>query len=163
MGQRGPAPKPDFLKLLHGNPGRRPLGRGLNLPPVEKLDPPAHFNSTQLQMWEEVTETMAKAGGLVIADRLLLARYVALLCEYRKAESWMAENSKGQVAFPINDAAGKTKNMKTFSQLESMLKISNHLLRIEQQLGLTPSARASWGNQKPSGGGDDERDDFLDR
>jgi len=38
---RGPPPKPTYLRILEGNPSKRPLNRNEpQPPPVETLDPP---------------------------------------------------------------------------------------------------------------------------
>ena len=169
MGLRGPARKADYLKLLDGNPGKRPIGRGLHVPPTKEIEPPTHFDAEQLETWNDVTRTLSLVNGLVQVDRFTLERYCALLCQYRKAEIWMRDHSKGQVAYSItgpdtdDPTVKKIKNARPFPQLKMMLEISNHLLRIEQQFGFTPAARASWGSGGNNGGsGADDGDEFLD-
>ena len=41
---RGPPPKPTYLRILEGNPSKRPLNRNEpQPPPVETLDPPDYL------------------------------------------------------------------------------------------------------------------------
>lgn len=171
MGTRGPQRKPDYLRVLEGNAGKVPLGRGLSVPPQREIEEPQHFDEEQLAVWKDVTRTLSLVNGLVAVDRFTLERYCSLLCLYRKAEKWMKESSKGLVAYSItvkdpDDPSGKKeklKNARPLPQLKIMLEISNHLLRIEQQFGFTPAARASWGNGSGNGGTSaDDGDEFLD-
>lgn len=159
MGKRGPIPKPEWLKVIQGNPGKRTLpsdaAAAAGLPqvqPVETLDPPPHFNEELRLIWNRVCEVLAKVKALTVADQFPLVRYVELTYQYQKASEWMVQKGEGMVAYAIKGEDGKARSMRSMPQLDAMLKISNHLLRIEQHFGLTPSARANW--LRPAGGSD---------
>ena len=152
MGLRGAKKKPDWLAVLDGNPGKRAVGRGLKAPTTNAIEPPEHFDDGQRRLWANVCDVLAKVNALSIADQFALVRYVELLHEYRKAADWMAKQSDGNVVYPIRDKGGIVKSIRMLPQLKAMLEISNHLLRIEQHFGLTPSSRASI--MRPDGSSD---------
>jgi P27 family predicted phage terminase small subunit len=148
MGLRGPKAKPDWLKVLDGNPGRRPINEAA----LQKasggareiaLDPPAWFDAEQREVWEKVCEVLGRVDALSVTDQFPLSRYVELLTMYRRASLGM-QSANGQVVYPIRDKNGTVKSIRTLPQLKAMLEISNHLLRIEQYFGMTPTSRAGF-------------------
>ena len=141
MGRRGPIPKPDWLKVLDGNPGKRPAGRGLPSKTVTTIPTPEHFNEEQQRIWKNVCDVLKSVNALAIQDQFTLIRYVELLTVYRKAADWMQRQADGNIVYPVRDKKGDVKSIRTLPQLKAMLEISNHLLRIEQHFGLTPSSR----------------------
>src|SRR3972149_8310897 len=80
----GRKPKSAALRLLGGNPGRRPLRRAL--PVVGPLTPPARLSRAARTEWRRVMG-VAPPGWLTAADREVLALYcenVARLAELER-------------------------------------------------------------------------------
>lgn len=183
MGLRGPAKQPAFLSIIKGNPGKRPIREAPVTPgtrPVQTLPPPDHFDDDQKLLWNKVTHVLALVGALAIADQFTLARYVELLHQYNLAQHALREYQKnpgtrGQLVYVLKgesietDDEGNTtkrekiKSVRLLPHIDAMMRLSTHLLRLEQQFGLTPSSRAMWG--QPLGGLNGEGnqgDEFLD-
>lgn len=189
MGLRGPAKNPGYLQLIKGNPGRRPIAEpeaaGLNVPKVFSLPAPSHFDEAHCKVWDKVTSVIGLAGGLAEADQFSLQRYVVFFVLFEQTRAnlqkimnkpghetgafWAMLTPEKEVETEELDAEGKKKkktvkgtlrSYRPFPQVKVMMDLSNNLMRLEREFGLTPSARASWGN--PAGGGGDEGDDILD-
>lgn len=75
-GTRGPLPKPSALKLLEGNPGKRPLdlSAGVN-PRVEVPSAPSHLGKDAKKEWKRITPLLEELGLISGLDRAALALY----------------------------------------------------------------------------------------
>lgn len=77
MGARGPQPKPNVLKLIQGNPGKRPiadLADGIN-PSVEVPDAPAHLTKEARKEWKRITAELVELSLISRIDRAALSLY----------------------------------------------------------------------------------------
>lgn len=101
-GTRGPLPKPVALKVLEGNPGKRPLdlAAGVN-PRIEIPSPPKHLGIEARKEWKRITPLLEDLGLISGLDRAALALY----CQAagRLAELETAFN--GQVARLVDEGA----------------------------------------------------------
>jgi len=76
MGQRGPQPKPSVLKLITGNPGKRPIDlSGEIMPEVGVPDIPRHLNKEARKEWKRITVELEKLGLISKLDRAALSLY----------------------------------------------------------------------------------------
>jgi hypothetical protein len=80
---RGTRPKPVKLKLVTGNPGKRPLNAAEPQAPA-LAGIPAHLDGRQRLLWTEIIEA-APAHVLTQADRLVIELTVRLLHQLRTA------------------------------------------------------------------------------
>src|SRR5271167_2051839 len=72
---RGRKPKPTYLKLVTGNPGRRPI-KGDREPAAGGLpQAPAELAGDARTEWRRVARTLHRAGLLATLDRAALAAY----------------------------------------------------------------------------------------
>jgi phage terminase small subunit len=70
MGRRGPQPRPTALKVLRGNPGRRPLNPTEPKPqPLESIEPPAWRTAEAAAIWREDAPHVHQLGLLTRLDR----------------------------------------------------------------------------------------------
>jgi len=139
MGKRGPRKQPTVLRLLRGNPG----GRGKNLdepvPPHGKIVAPKHVQGDALKKWNELVAKLTAMSVMTVADTDTLARY----CVYH--EQWLKyadQVRRGLDVFIIKDDAGKVRYIQSTPAATMFVKLGAAMLRIEQEFGLTPSARA---------------------
>ena len=93
-------------------------------------------------------------GVLTKADRNALARYCVLWGRWRKAEEFIASQGDSYV---VRDEHGKVKGMKPYPQVRMAGQLAEQLLRLEQNFGLTPSARSRI--EVPTQDQPDEQDD----
>ncbi len=78
-------------------------------------------------------------GVLTRVDGNALARYCRLWSRWRKAESFIEE--KGEM-YPLRDDKGGVKCFMQWPQVAIANKLAQQLTRLEQEFGMTPSARA---------------------
>ncbi len=164
MGIRGPQPKPTALKMLNGNPGNRPLNHAEPKPtPITEVSAPTHFSNDQKLIWGAITKELARLGLLTVLDLEGLSRWVDYLFEYRTA----LRELQGRLLITYYEGEGENRKVK-YIQQNPYLAIKNNaadkLLKLEQQFGMSPAARArmiamldGW-----KGGGDgDDKDPYA--
>lgn len=76
MGLRGPAPKPNVVKMLMGNPGKRPLNldEGI-IPDTEIPGAPEWLNKDARLEWRRIGPELERLGLISKIDRSALALY----------------------------------------------------------------------------------------
>lgn len=73
MGRRGPAPQPTALKILRGNPGKRPLNTEEPKPRALPPKRPTWLIGEGKKKWEELVPELERLGLLTIVDGAALA------------------------------------------------------------------------------------------
>lgn len=114
---RGRKPIPSALKLLRGNPGKRPLPA--NEPrPASGAARPDWLQPAAREEWDKLATELARLGLLSVLDANALAGYCVLLSQVRKAHE-----------------AGKPVGEKTLRALDAL----------GSAFGLSPASRARLG------------------
>lgn len=152
-------PKPPRLKIIEGNPGRRPINPGLQLPPGAPAEPdwskvlpgksPVPRRDAKAE-WQRVVPELDRMGLLAHVDRALLVDYC--VCWASLLECVRRVSKEGQVV------------LMTGSQGQQILKPNPHATLAHQyrqslknycaELGLGPSSRG-----RLNVPGTDEQDD----
>lgn len=114
MTTRGQRPKPTALKLITGNPGKRPINAQEPQYPPCATDVPEWLGDAAQAHWRRLAPMLSRSGVLKESDRDLLATYCATFAEYVEA------------------VRGGGASMAMVGQLRQLMG----------ELGLTPSARA---------------------
>lgn len=155
MATAGRKPKPPQLKLVTGNPGKRPIPDVVKPRPVAPTCP-AFLSTAAKAEWKRVTPELERLGLLTIVDMAALAGY---------CESW----ANFKIATDALNAIGKTRK----SRIAYMTDKGNLVVRPELQaqraalqeirafcaeFGLTPSARGRLALPDLPAGGDDGLD-----
>jgi P27 family predicted phage terminase small subunit len=130
---RGRKPYPTHLKLLKGNPGRRPLNGSEPAPRKMLPDPPAELSADARGEWDRVAPELYRVGLLTGVDRSALAAYCQVYGRWVQAERGIAEGgllsmtSKGNlIQNPLVGIANKA---------------MADMVRYAAEFGMTPSAR----------------------
>lgn len=151
MGKRGPMPTPTGLKLLSGNPGKRPLN--LDQAPAKRALPrcPSWLSREAKAEWRRVAPELARLGLLTELDRALLASYCQTFAVWRECDRIVAAHGRTYLS-----PSGQVRQRPEvgIAQAEQAL-----LRQLAAELGLTPSARARMGIATEQ----DEEDDPLKR
>src|SRR4030042_1883827 len=85
-GKQGRKPKPTRLRLLEGNPGKRPI-RSEEPDPVPSIPScPPHLSEDAKREWERVVPLLEKLGLLSEIDRGALALYCQAWGRWLEAE-----------------------------------------------------------------------------
>src|SRR5688572_4754536 len=88
---RGRKPKPSHLKLLEGNPGRRPSNPNEPQPPPAMPTCPAHLCPSAKAEWKRLARQLHVLGILTMLDRSVLAGYCQAYGRWVEAERKLKE------------------------------------------------------------------------
>ena len=151
---RGRKPKPTFLKVLDGNPGRRPLNDREPEPAQGIPVRPDWLDAEAQAEWDRVAQELSDMGLLTLADRAALCAYCTAWSRWVEAEA-MVKKFGMIVKSPEKGFPMKSPYLSIADQaLETMRKLM-------VEFGLTPSSRSRI--RVPPGGDEiDELDRFLE-
>ncbi len=140
---RGAKPKPTVLKLITGNPGRRPLNKGEPQPAIAIPEPPKLLEGEALREWHRLTPVMAELGLISELDRALVTAYCQLWARWFEAEEKLKQT--GWLVKTPND----------YPMQSPYLTIANRSLeqmrQLSEQIGLSPAARSRIRVEAPPG------------
>lgn len=131
---RGRKPKPTYLKLITGNPGRRPLNDKEPAPQLALPSVPPHLSDAAKVEWGRVCNEMYDLGIMTRLDRGVLAAYCqayADWCLYSEQVEKFGSLAKGSKGQPIISPVVKLRNA-----------ARAEMVRFAAELGITPSARS---------------------
>lgn len=82
---RGRKPVPTELKIVRGNPGRRPLPTDEPRPPEGDIQCPSWLKGRARRVWKELAPALADAGLLTVLDVPMLADLCVVRAEFMRA------------------------------------------------------------------------------
>ena len=94
----GPPRTPTALRVLHGNPGKRPINKGEPKPDAAKLDPPKWLGREGRVLWREYAAKLHVLGLLTELDIELFAQACALAAAARTLMPASADHIKATEA-----------------------------------------------------------------
>lgn len=149
MGQRGPKPESNVIKLLRGNPGRRTLDLSDGVQPeVAVPDVPAHLSLDARKEWRRITVELEAVGLISRLDRAALAIYCQTWGRLMLAERALAAKQKQAKDAGLDEAeAVFTQQTPTGFMRESALfrvvgKLQQDCDRYLASFGMSPSSRS---------------------
>lgn len=158
MGQRGPKPKNPALKMLAGNPGKRPIA-GTSAPRFAPGAPkcPGWLNAEARKVFRRVVGELADADVCATVDADLIASYAAAVADLA-AVSTAIDRGGVVIAVPTFNRNGKPTGHSA-ERPNPLLRTKDALMgRVRQladALGIGPAARlragASADTQVPVG------------
>lgn len=139
MGRRGPPKKPTELKILQGNPGEKKI----ILPPKTDLplntEPPIKLKGIAREYWDDILIIVTNMRVMTQADRAALCRYCKKWGEWVAAEQELDREGR-TYSYVTREGYTKHAAHPKVSQVDTLM---NQLIKLEQEFGLTPAARAS--------------------
>ena len=139
MGRRGPAPTPTpVLKLRGSTLVTKRRKRAEPKPSVGVPKVPDWLDADARAMWAELIPTLENMGVLARVDGNALARYCRLWSRWRKAEAFLDKHGE---MYPLKGEGGQVKYFQQWPQVSIATKLAQQLTRLEQEFGMTPSAR----------------------
>lgn len=139
---RGRRPKPTRLKILTGNPGKRPLNPGEPRPQPEAPECPSELGPVARREWERLVGELSKLKMLTQLDRAALASYCgayALWAEAMEAIQKYGTMVKSPSGYPMQSPYVAIANR----QAELMMRIAT-------EFGFTPASRSRISTPSPS-------------
>lgn len=153
MGRRGPAPKPTRLRLIEGNPSKRPLNRNEPKPRPVRPPCPRWLNAEAHREWRRIVPELEVLGLLTMVDRAVLAGYCQAYARWRQAEE--AIERYGMIG---KTESGYVHQLPYVSIAQKSLQLMKNLA---SEFGLTPAARSRISLGPPEQD-DSEREALLD-
>jgi P27 family predicted phage terminase small subunit len=131
---RGRRPKPTRMKVLTGNPGKRPLNIGEPKPAAVIPECPTELGPVARAEWDRLTGELGALKFLTTLDRAALAAYCgayALWAEATEAIQKYGTMIKSPSGYPIQSPYVSIANR----QAEIMMRIAS-------EFGFTPASRS---------------------
>lgn len=157
MGQRGPKTQPPQLKVINGNPGRRPidLDAGIN-PRVATPKCPAFLLDEAKAEWKRLAPQLEELGLISELDLAAFAMYCQAYGRWAQAEKQMRELNAAaadrrkagatQVSDSMRHPGYVQRTPSGYEQQSHWLNIANRnmelVLKFAAEFGLSPSMRA---------------------
>lgn len=141
---------PTQLKILRGNPGRKPLNRAEPKPAVGQPDPLDALTSGGLAHFRDLTARLSAVRVLTVNDGPALSSLAQSIADYEQATTQLAEMGK-----VIITERGAVKNPWTTIQKQAQ----DAMQRGFADFGLTPSSRSKI--VAAPAGKDDEEERFF--
>ena len=92
MATRGRKPKPTALKVLEGNPGKRPLNDREPVPPKGTLKCPAWLLPEAKKEWKRLAPALEAMGVLTMADLTAFEGYCQAYARWKEAEAFITQH-----------------------------------------------------------------------
>jgi P27 family predicted phage terminase small subunit len=148
---RGPSPQPTALRVLHGNPSKRPLNAEEPAPAPAELDPPAFLEGEAAAEWRRLAGKLHRLGLLTEIDGTAFATYCEAWARWREAETAIKKFGmviKGKGGFPVISPYVAVAN-----------RAMGHMRSFLVEFGMTPSSRS---RVRASGDRDQPSDPFAE-
>lgn len=135
----GRPPKPTAVKILEGNPGKRPLNQLEPIPPDALPSMPEYFNEYAEECWMRTSTVLYHMKLLTVADRDMMEAYCIAYATWREANEDIKKNgSVMQILHPN----GEVKYEQVRPQVTIANKALDQMMKLAVQFGMTPSARS---------------------
>ena len=135
MAGRGRKPKPTKLRIIQGNPGKRPLNKQEPHPKVEDdfPSPPPGLPDKAIEAWNEYGPELYSAGLLTKLDAPMLEQWARAYADWKDALDRCDQFGK-----VIKTTNGNVIHSPYWSIAN---KAQDHLLKIQSEFGMSPTAR----------------------
>ena len=156
MATRGRKPKPTALKLLEGNPGKRPINEHEPVPPKGTVKCPTWLEPEAKKEWKRLAPSLEAMGVLTQADLTAFAGYCQAYARWKEAEEFISQH--GSI---FQTPSGYVQQVPQVSIAQQNLKI---MQRFCSEFGLTPATRAriiANGGGKDDASSDDPMESLL--
>lgn len=129
----GPAPRPTALKLLDGNPGKRPLNQ--NEPKPAQVIPkcPTHLDDIAKKEWKRLAPVLSRMRVLTEADAIMLS---TLCLTYSRLIQ--AQEALGKSSLLIKTGSGYVQQSPLIGIISTC---TQQIATLCREFGLSPAAR----------------------
>jgi len=142
--------KPTNLKILEGNPGKRPLPKDEPRPAGGAPACPEWLCSLAKQEWERIAPQLEVLGLLTPVDMVALAGYCEFYAEFKIAREFVHKHGttyeaweRNEAGEPIYDDEGRKvlRYSHKYPQVSVAHQAFQQIRSLCSEFGLTPSAR----------------------
>jgi P27 family predicted phage terminase small subunit len=149
---------PTQLKIIRGNPGKRPIRQDDIQPARTMPKPPGHLSETGLVEWKRMAEILHRLGVLTEVDGVALATYAQLYGRWADAETALneARASPDAIAFGLLTVTSNGTLVQN-PLVGAANKAAADMMRYCVEFGMTPSSRSRIHAKPP----EEDRDDPI--
>lgn len=135
--------KPTALKVLEGNPGKRPLNQYEPVTDSSKPVCPSWLCPQAKKEWRRIIPQLHAMGLAAKIDSDALAVYCQTYAKWKEAEEFIAKNGM-TYQFPKKDKFGKVVSLyiAQWPQVSVARACADQIRMMCSEFGMTPSARA---------------------
>ncbi|CAJ7420107.1 P27 family phage terminase small subunit [Burkholderia pseudomallei] len=137
---RGRKPTPTALKLVRGNPGKRPLPENEPTPSLD-VQMPEYLSAQAAKHWPIVTKQLQDAGVLTSMDATALSLFCECFAKWKHANDQVLKFGpviKAPSGFPVQSPFLAIAN-----------KAHDQMCKLLVEFGMTPSSRSRVTAKKP--------------
>lgn len=145
-------PKPTALKILQGNPGRRPLNKFEPKPKPEIPSCPVELCDDAKLEWNRLAPHLFSMGLITVADRAMFAAYCQAFGRWIEAERVL----KVEGAILTTDKHNLVQNPRLWVANKAL----DQMYKFMSEFGLSPSSRVRLNVSPPV---EDEMEEYLNR
>ena len=140
----GPPPTPTVLKLMRGNPSKRPINRGEPQPRRAATcpEPPSWLSEYAAAHWRRTAPQLWETGLLTLLDETMFTVLCVSYGRWHEAEELLA------VEEPT--VSGSNKNRVVNPLLKIAVEAACNVCTFSREFGLTPSSRCGVRAADPS-------------
>jgi P27 family predicted phage terminase small subunit len=132
MGRRGPMPKPVALRILEGNPGKRPI-RAKATAPRGAVTCPEWLTAEARAEWRRLAPALTRAGLLTPLDRSAFATYCQSFARWKECQRVLEESG------PLYLSA--TGRLLERPEVGMAQRLAKEVREIGTDFGLSPASR----------------------
>ncbi|MBA7586330.1 hypothetical protein ES708_28327 [subsurface metagenome] len=138
-----PKSKPTALKVLEGNPGRRPLNKNEPKPPLIAPECPEELSDKAKEEWARTAPILERLGLLTELDMATLAGYCENYARWLEAVKFLKKNGTTYQYIKKRDKKGKPKDIyiAPFPQVAIARQCMEQITKLCAEFGMTPSSR----------------------
>lgn len=161
----GPKPTPTNLKLLRGNPGKRPIRDDEPKPKVKIPECPAEIQGEAREEWDRITKELEVLGLIGDVDRAGIAAYCYCWEQWLQAINGIRKSGLIYYHGRKYDEDGKVTNA-GYPMHNPLLSIANKSMKEMRawmdEFGMTPSSRTRISTKAARGEDDEENPDWKE-
>lgn len=138
----GRTPKPTALKLLQGNPGRRPLNASEPQPDAGPPEMPTGLSEEAEAEWRRILPILASMRVLTVADSATIAGYCQSFADWIGAQADIREHGR-LIEEPITNRMGDVvgHRLKKNPAITIASDMKKAMRAYASDLGLSPASR----------------------
>jgi len=148
----GPSPKPTVLKVIQGNPGRKPLNKAEPKPNSVALECPSELSDDAKAEWNRLYPYLFRTGLLTEADLTAFSAYCQTYGRWIVAERALA--TEGELL--TTDKGNIVQNPRLWVANKAL----DQMYKFMSEFGLTPASRSRVKASPPS---EDEMEAYQKR
>lgn len=134
MAPVGRKPKPTALKLIDGNPGKRPINKNEPRPTPKAPKCPSWLHRDAKKEWRRLAKELESLGLLTAVDMTAFAAYCQAYARWKEAEEYIAEHGPTNVT--------ESGYIQQVPQVTIAQQSQKQLRAWCAEFGFTPSARS---------------------